>query len=211
MSNLFSSNKYNKFQGNLVFCLQERAPPLYVPSSPLSFKICFLLLLDSLALCAILMATSMKRVGKIRQIVRLKQVMLRWKHMKLRHRTDSSPSSYSGSGRRIPPGFIAVYVGPERKRFVIPTRFLNLPVFVGLLKKAEEEFGFQRTGGLVLPCEVGPFGEMLRLLETDESGFRGLGLEEFLKLVSEIGYESCNEATSSSFRMVTPLIQKARV
>ncbi|XP_040996223.1 indole-3-acetic acid-induced protein ARG7-like [Juglans microcarpa x Juglans regia] len=158
------------------------------------------------------MATSTKRVGKIRQIVRLKQVMLRWKHMNLRRRTDSCPSSYSDSGQRIPPGFIALYVGPERKRFVIPTRFLNLPVFVGLLKKAEEEFGFQRTGGLVLPCEVGFFGEMLKLLETDESEYRGFGLDDFLKLVSEIGSESCNEAaSSSSFHMATPLLQKARV
>ncbi|XP_040998004.1 auxin-responsive protein SAUR20-like [Juglans microcarpa x Juglans regia] len=155
------------------------------------------------------MATSTKRAETIRQIVRLKQVMLRWKYANLRRQTVLPTSS--GSGRRIPAGFLAVYVGPERKRFVIPTRFLNLPVFVALLDKAEEEFGFQRTGGLVLPCEVGFFGEMLKLLERDEGRFGRLGLEE-LMMVTEVSSGSCREATSRAYgHLVTPLMQKARV
>lgn len=151
------------------------------------------------------MATSTKRGETIRQIVRLKKAMLQWKNTNLM-------ATSSGSGRRIPPGFLAVYVGPERKRFVIPTRFLNLPVFVALLDKAEEEFGFQRTGGLVLPCEVGFFGEMLKLLVRDEGRFGRLGLEEFLITVSEMSSGSCRElATSRAYHLATPLLQKARV
>ncbi|KAE8125961.1 hypothetical protein FH972_020721 [Carpinus fangiana] len=160
------------------------------------------------------MATTAKRVDKIRQIVRLKQVMQRWKHMSLRFRTDPSWSSDSGTTRRIPPGYLAVYVGPERKRFVIPTRFLNLPVFVGLLARAEEEFGFQGNGGLVLPCEAGFFSEVLNILERDEGRFGRFGLEEFMKMVSEVGLLSCKETTSAVYmvsRLSTPLLQKARV
>ncbi|VVA26144.1 Hypothetical predicted protein [Prunus dulcis] len=98
---------------------------------------------------------------------------------------------------------------------VIQAWFVNLPVFVGLLKKAEEEFGFWCSGGLVLPCEVGFFKEILRFIERDESKFGRLGLEEFLKMVSEVGFDSCKELASnaganSSCHAFTPLLQKAR-
>lgn len=100
-------------------------------------------------------------------------------------------------------------MGHERRRFVIPTRFLNLPVFISLLDKAEEEFGFQPTGGLVLPCEVEFFTEILRLLEMDEQRFGVLGLDEIVMLISEVGFDqSCKEAASHGF---APLLQNARV
>ncbi|KAH6789422.1 SAUR-like auxin-responsive protein family [Perilla frutescens var. frutescens] len=52
-----------------------------------------------------------------------------------------------------PKGYIAVYVGDDRKRFVISVSFLNHPLFQDLLNQAEEEFGFDHpTGGLTLPC-----------------------------------------------------------
>ncbi|KAJ7967223.1 auxin-responsive protein SAUR72-like [Quillaja saponaria] len=53
----------------------------------------------------------------------------------------------------VPKGHIAVYVGESHKRFVIPISHLNHPLFRGLLKWAEEEFGFDHpTGGLRIPC-----------------------------------------------------------
>ncbi|KAK4391942.1 Auxin-responsive protein SAUR32 [Sesamum angolense] len=107
---------------------------------------------------------------------------------------------------------------PERRRFVIPTRFLNLPVFVALLDEAEEEFGFQTTGGLALPCDTGFFISILQLLEEDEEKFGGLGLDEFLKTVSEVGLESldqssCKESSSSAscHSFTAPLLQNTRV
>ncbi|KAK6941746.1 Small auxin-up RNA [Dillenia turbinata] len=134
------------------------------------------------------MASAIKKVEKIRQIVRLKQVMQRWKSMSIRGRSilsysdsDSDLGSSSGSTRRIPPGFLAVYVGLERRRFLIPTRFLNLPIFGSLLQKAEEEFGFQPSGGLVLPCDVKFFKELLKFLDRDEKKFGGLSLDEIFK------------------------------
>ncbi|KAF8392785.1 hypothetical protein HHK36_021022 [Tetracentron sinense] len=160
------------------------------------------------------MASAIKKVEKIRQIVKLKQVMKRWKSMSLGLRSshshfdsdsDPDPGSSSGSNRRIPPGYLAIYVGPERKRFCVPTRFLNLPVFVALLKKSEEEFGYPSNGGLVLPCDVGFFKGVLKVLEKDEQRFRMLDLDEFLKM----GFDSsCKEGKNkNSFPGFTPLFK----
>ncbi|PRQ20037.1 putative small auxin-up RNA [Rosa chinensis] len=164
---------------------------------------------------------AMKKVEKIRQIVRLKQIMMRWKLASLRLRLrpalsydDDSDSSSGSSTRRTPSGFLAVYVGPERRRFVIPARFVNLPVFVGLLEKAAEEFGFETTGGLFLPCEVAFFKDILKFLEKDERKFGKLALDEFLKMVTDaVGFDSCKAAAASSGAgsSFTPLLQDARV
>ena len=53
----------------------------------------------------------------------------------------------------MPKGFVAVYVGENMKRFVIPISYLNHPEFQDLLSQAEEEFGFDHPmGGLTIPC-----------------------------------------------------------
>ncbi|KAL6560121.1 hypothetical protein OROHE_006359 [Orobanche hederae] len=155
------------------------------------------------------MASNVKKVNMIAQIVHLRQVVRRWKTKSLtRHRTNSDEPA-----RKTPSGSLAVYVGPKRTRFVIPTRFLNLPIFVALLQQAEEEFGFHTTGGLALPCEPDFFSEILRLLEDDEQMFRVMGLDEFLNVISEVGFESTNEPSSckeSSSHAFTPLLHKTR-
>ncbi|XP_057768553.1 protein SMALL AUXIN UP-REGULATED RNA 51-like [Salvia miltiorrhiza] len=162
------------------------------------------------------MAAAIKKVNMITQIVRLRQVVQRWKTKSLsRHSLSSSSSDSDESGGspkcRTPSGSLAVYVGPERSRFVIPTRFLNFPVFVTLLDQAEEEFGFQTTGGLVLPCEPGFFSEILSFLDDDEERFRGLSLDEFINIVTDVSSDhlSCKES-SSSFAFA-PLLHKTRV
>ncbi|KAI7757391.1 hypothetical protein M8C21_001920 [Ambrosia artemisiifolia] len=141
----------------------------------------------------------MKTGNKISQIVRLKQVVQRWR-------------------RRVPSaGSLAVYVGVEHRRFVIPTRYLNLPVFVSLLNKAEEEYGFQTTGGLVIPCDVDFFKKLVSVLERDERGFGSLDLDEFMEMFSDLTVDSsssslfCKNATISDNRSFTPLLQKTKV
>ncbi|KAK3029046.1 hypothetical protein RJ639_040098 [Escallonia herrerae] len=59
----------------------------------------------------------------------------------------------------VPKGYFAVYVGEqEKKRFVIPISFLKQPSFQGLLRQAEEEFGFDHPmGGLTIPCREDTF------------------------------------------------------
>nr|XP_011465141.1 PREDICTED: auxin-induced protein 15A-like [Fragaria vesca subsp. vesca] len=59
----------------------------------------------------------------------------------------------------VPKGYLAVYVGKKQmKRFVIPVSYLNQPLFLDLLSKAEEEFGYDHPmGGLTIPCSEDTF------------------------------------------------------
>ncbi|RWR86281.1 auxin-responsive protein SAUR71-like protein [Cinnamomum micranthum f. kanehirae] len=115
----------------------------------------------------------------IRQIVKLEQVMQMWRS-KSTHSHFYNLNESDSSKPQVSPRFFTMYVGVEERQFMIPTRFLNLPVFVSLLERAEEEFGLQMSGGLVLPCEVGLFERLVREIEKDEGEERmkGLDLEE---------------------------------
>nr|XP_043607121.1 auxin-responsive protein SAUR22-like [Erigeron canadensis] len=59
----------------------------------------------------------------------------------------------------VPKGYLAVYVGEvQRKRFVVPLSYLNHPLFQDLLRRSEEEFGFNHPmGGLTIPCHEEAF------------------------------------------------------
>lgn len=64
----------------------------------------------------------------------------------------------ASKGAEIPKGFFAVYVGHNKRRFVIPISFLNQPTFQDLLSQSEEEFGYSHpTGGLTIPCKEDVF------------------------------------------------------
>lgn len=65
----------------------------------------------------------------------------------------------------VPKGYLAVYVGPELRRFIIPTSYLSHSLFKVLLEKAEEEFGFDHGGGLTIPCEIETFKYLLKCME----------------------------------------------
>ncbi|KAI8021014.1 Indole-3-acetic acid-induced protein ARG7 [Camellia lanceoleosa] len=58
-----------------------------------------------------------------------------------------------------PKGHFAVYVGEkEKNRFVVPLSYLKHPLFQDLLRKAEEEYGFDHPmGGLTIPCSEDAF------------------------------------------------------
>ncbi|CAM8984585.1 hypothetical protein QQ045_008178 [Rhodiola kirilowii] len=59
----------------------------------------------------------------------------------------------------VPKGHVAVYVGEiQMKRFVVPVTYLNHPSFAALLKRAEEEFGYNHPmGALTIPCREEAF------------------------------------------------------
>ncbi|GAU22118.1 hypothetical protein TSUD_310220 [Trifolium subterraneum] len=64
-----------------------------------------------------------------------------------------SSSQTSSKVANIPKGYLAVYVGEEMKRFVIPMSYLNQTSFQDLLNQSEEEFGYSHPmGGLTIPC-----------------------------------------------------------
>ncbi|KAI9126976.1 hypothetical protein K1719_001535 [Acacia pycnantha] len=50
---------------------------------------------------------------------------------------------------KVPKGYLAVYVGEEMKRFVIPISYLSQPSFQDLLSQAEEEFGYDHPMGAI--------------------------------------------------------------
>ena len=64
--------------------------------------------------------------------------------------------------KEVSRGFLAVYVGPELRRFVILTSYLSMPDFRALMERMADEFGLQQEGGLQIPCEEEDFEEILR-------------------------------------------------
>ncbi|KAK2653077.1 hypothetical protein Ddye_012933 [Dipteronia dyeriana] len=138
-----------------------------------------------------------KKCNKITDIVRLQQILKKWK--KLANSSSSSKTTSSSSNSNsssmnstcnnatksikflkktlsfsdvttasndvVPKGFLAVCVGRELKRFIIPTEYLSHQAFGILLREAEEEFGFQQEGVLKIPCEVAVFEKILKVVE----------------------------------------------
>lgn len=111
------------------------------------------------------------------------------KKVKSIKKVDCEPSQYHSllrDGEELessstPTGFVAVYVGEERQRFVVPTAYLSHPLFKMLLEKAYNEFGFKQMNGLVVPCSVAAFQEVVSAVECCNGNFDfGNLVEEFL-------------------------------
>lgn len=75
------------------------------------------------------------------------------------------------SNNVVPKGYLAVCVGLELRRFVIPTEYLSHQAFHKLLRETEEEFGFEQTGVLRIPCEVSVFESILKIVSTQKCRF----------------------------------------
>ncbi|KAL4569826.1 hypothetical protein LXL04_025470 [Taraxacum kok-saghyz] len=71
-----------------------------------------------------------------------------------------------------PIGSFVLYVGEERKRFVIPTRYLSHPLLKMLLEKAHND-EIQKNR-LVVPCSVADFHEVVSKVNCS-SGMFDLG------------------------------------
>ncbi|XP_060218338.1 auxin-responsive protein SAUR32-like [Lycium barbarum] len=60
----------------------------------------------------------------------------------------------------VPKGYLAIKVGQEeeeQQRFVVPVSYFNHPLFIQLLKEAEEVYGFHHKGTITIPCHVEQF------------------------------------------------------
>lgn len=144
-----------------------------------------------------------KKSNKIREIVKLQQILKKWKKVatnaSTNNNSNSNNSSSSGSSSSskgikflkrtlslndvsisnvdiVPKGFLAVCVGKELKRFIIPMDYLKHQAFEVLLHEAEEEFGFQQEGVLKIPCQVSMFEKILKVVEDKKED---LNLHEF--------------------------------
>ncbi|KAK2432227.1 SAUR auxin-responsive protein family [Trifolium repens] len=145
-----------------------------------------------------------KKSNKITDIVRLQQILKKWKKVATNasnnnnnsssNSSSSSSSSTSNKGIKflkrtlsftdvsisnvdiVPKGFLAVCVGKELKRFIIPMDYLKHQAFEVLLQEAEEEFGFQQEGVLKIPCQVSMFEKILKVVEDKKEA---LNMHEF--------------------------------
>ncbi|GMI85859.1 SMALL AUXIN UPREGULATED RNA 32 [Hibiscus trionum] len=74
--------------------------------------------------------------------------------------------------RDVPKGCLAIKVGShgeEQQRFVVPVMYFNHPLFIQLLKEAEEEYGFDQKGTITIPCHVEQFRNVRCLIDREKS------------------------------------------
>ena len=73
--------------------------------------------------------------------------------------------------RDVPKGCLAIKVGQgeEQQRFIVPVIYFNHPLFMQLLKEAEEEYGFEQKGAITIPCHVEEFRYVQGMIDRDHS------------------------------------------
>ncbi|CDP07418.1 unnamed protein product [Coffea canephora] len=146
----------------------------------------------------------MSGCSKIRYIVRLRQMLRRWRK-KASMTAKRLPSD-------IPAGHVAVTVGTDCKRFVVRATYLNHPLFKKLLLQAEEEYGFTNSGPLAIPCDESLFEEVLRYLSLSESthsnSARFMNLEEFQRYC-HVGIRSNLEFLAESRPLLNGIADKS--
>ncbi|XP_047331809.1 auxin-responsive protein SAUR50-like [Impatiens glandulifera] len=103
------------------------------------------------------MEMTIKKSNKLAQVTILKQILRRCSSLEEKN-SNRLPHD-------VPKGHFAVYVGKNRVRHVIPISFLNQPEFQFLLRRAEEEYGFDHDMGLTLPCEEVVFRSLTSMLK----------------------------------------------
>nr|GLL27079.1 auxin-responsive protein SAUR50 [Ipomoea trifida] len=96
----------------------------------------------------------MRKPAKLAQTAVLKQILKRC----------SSLGKKNGYDDVVPKGHFPVYVGENRSRYVVPISFLTHPEFQCLLRRAEEEFGFDHDMGIIIPCEEIAFRSLTQML-----------------------------------------------
>ncbi|KAF3618019.1 putative filament-like plant protein 6-like [Capsicum annuum] len=110
----------------------------------------------------------MSACSKIRYIVRLRQMLRRWRKKAAMTARSRVPSD-------VPSGHVAVIVGANCKRFVVRANYLNHPLFKKLLARAEEEYGFLNSGPLSIPCDETLFEDIICYLARYESDKNNVG------------------------------------
>ncbi|GMH10668.1 hypothetical protein Nepgr_012509 [Nepenthes gracilis] len=79
-------------------------------------------------------------------------------------RRAANPSRRRSASSSVPSGHLPVYVGEEMERFVVSADELNHPIFVKLLNKSAQEYGYEQKGVLRIPCHVAVFEIVLEAL-----------------------------------------------
>lgn len=79
--------------------------------------------------------------------------------------------------KEIPKGCLAIMVGQgeEQQKVIIPVIYMNHPLFMQLLKEAEEEYGFKHEGPINIPCHVEEFKSVQVMIDQENSHHHGHG------------------------------------
>ncbi|XP_047341385.1 auxin-responsive protein SAUR36-like [Impatiens glandulifera] len=72
----------------------------------------------------------------------------------------------------VPKGHLAVYVGDDAQRFLVPVIYFNHPLFGDLLKETENKFGYDFPGGIQIPCPVSDFQKVQTTIAATSSSQR---------------------------------------
>ncbi|XP_058106787.1 auxin-responsive protein SAUR71-like [Magnolia sinica] len=101
-------------------------------------------------------------------------------------KSNKTRGSVTASGL-VPQGHLPVYVGDEMERFVVRADCLKHPIFIQLLERSAQEYGYEQQGVLRIPCRVFLFERVLDILKdgdeidsADVDELFGLFSEEFL-------------------------------
>ncbi|KAJ7951363.1 Auxin-responsive family protein [Quillaja saponaria] len=97
--------------------------------------------------------------------------------MNFHHRHPHHHHRYHDHGKKqvirdVPKGCLAIKVGQlgeEQQRFVVPVIYFNHPLFMKLLKEAEEEYGFEQKGTITIPCHVEQFRYVQGMIDRENS------------------------------------------
>ncbi|KAG6495086.1 indole-3-acetic acid-induced protein ARG7-like [Zingiber officinale] len=134
----------------------------------------------------------MGKYDKIRGIVRLRQILLRWRQRASAAEASSSPPP------DVPAGHVALCVGGSARRFVVRASHLNRPVFRQLLLRAEEEYGFASglAGPVSLPgVDEALFERLIRLISSPRT--QDCSLEDFEAMLHTAVSDLCRCAGDS--------------
>ncbi|KAL5563145.1 hypothetical protein UlMin_032892 [Ulmus minor] len=120
------------------------------------------------------MSPAIGKCNKIRRIVRIRQMLQKWRRKARIAAARPAPSD-------VPAGHVAVCVGISCRRYIVRATHLNHPLFKKLLVQAEEEYGFSSQGPLSIPCDEAFFEEVLRAVTRSDSGNSGrfISLDDF--------------------------------
>ncbi|CAK7329583.1 unnamed protein product [Dovyalis caffra] len=130
----------------------------------------------------------MSKCDKIRHIVRIQQMLKRWRRKARVTAGATSSRTAAAAPSDVPAGHVAVCVGASCKRFVVRATYLNHPIFKNLLVEAEEVYGFRNIGPLAIPCDEAVFEEILRVVSRSDPSNSGrfLNLDD-LKRCCHVG------------------------
>ncbi|KAL2502722.1 Auxin-responsive protein SAUR71 [Forsythia ovata] len=114
-------------------------------------------------------------------IRRLSRVTNSSQYCLLRSETRAARTRPTESGG-VPEGHLPVYVGEEMERFVVSAELLNHPIFVNLLNKSTQEYGYEQKGVLRILCHMFLFE---RVLEAFRIGCESRDLHDILNSLSD--------------------------